>query len=55
MIVPLYISGVAPASYRGRMRAFDNLSVTFEKFVAPGSHKPVEEGRKHGEPLSGLE
>ncbi|KAF2854699.1 myo-inositol transporter [Plenodomus tracheiphilus IPT5] len=34
MIVPLYISELAPAKYRGRMIAFSNCSVTFGQFVA---------------------
>ncbi|KAH7132465.1 general substrate transporter [Dendryphion nanum] len=34
MIVPLYISELAPAKYRGRMVAFNNMSVTFGQFVA---------------------
>lgn len=34
MIVPLYISEIAPAKYRGRMVAFNNSSVTFGQLVA---------------------
>ncbi|KAI5458695.1 general substrate transporter [Mariannaea sp. PMI_226] len=34
MIVPLYIGELAPAKYRGRMIAFDNLSVTFGQLVS---------------------
>jgi len=34
MIVPLYISELAPAKYRGRMIAFNNMSVTFGQFLA---------------------
>ncbi|KAF2014872.1 putative transporter [Aaosphaeria arxii CBS 175.79] len=34
MIVPLYISELAPAKYRGRMVAFNNMSVTFGQFLA---------------------
>ena len=34
MVVPLYISELAPAKYRGRMIAFNNMSVTFGQFVA---------------------
>jgi SP family myo-inositol transporter-like MFS transporter 13 len=34
MIVPLYISELAPAKYRGRMIAFNNMSVTFGQFFA---------------------
>ncbi|KIX10226.1 uncharacterized protein Z518_01307 [Rhinocladiella mackenziei CBS 650.93] len=34
MIVPLYIGELAPAKYRGRMIAFNNMSVTFGQFVA---------------------
>ncbi|KAF2737841.1 general substrate transporter [Polyplosphaeria fusca] len=34
MIVPLYISELAPAKYRGRMVAFNNMSVTFGQFFA---------------------
>lgn len=36
MIVPLYISELAPAQYRGRMIAFNNMSVTFGQFLASG-------------------
>lgn len=36
MIVPLYISELAPAKYRGRMIAFNNMSVTFGQFLASG-------------------
>lgn len=34
MVVPLYISELAPAKYRGRMIAFNNMSVTFGQFLA---------------------
>ncbi|KAL1654913.1 hypothetical protein SLS61_002662 [Didymella pomorum] len=34
MIVPLYISELAPAKYRGRMVAFNNMSVTFGQLLA---------------------
>jgi SP family myo-inositol transporter-like MFS transporter 13 len=34
MVVPLYISELAPAKYRGRMIAFNNMSVTFGQFIA---------------------
>jgi MFS transporter, SP family, solute carrier family 2 (myo-inositol transporter), member 13 len=34
MIVPLYISEIAPAKYRGRMVAFNNTSVTLGQLVA---------------------
>lgn len=34
MIAPLFISEIAPARYRGRMIAFNNLSVTFGQFIA---------------------
>lgn len=34
MIVPLYIGELAPAKYRGRMIAFNNMSVTFGQFLA---------------------
>ncbi|KAJ4300947.1 hypothetical protein N0V90_003036 [Kalmusia sp. IMI 367209] len=34
MICPLYISELAPAKYRGRMVAFNNMSVTFGQFFA---------------------
>ncbi|KAF2176578.1 putative transporter [Zopfia rhizophila CBS 207.26] len=34
MVVPLYISELAPAKYRGRMIAFNNVSVTFGQFIA---------------------
>ncbi|CAP93035.1 myo-inositol transporter [Penicillium rubens] len=34
MIVPLYIGELAPAQYRGRMVAFNNMSVTFGQFLA---------------------
>ncbi|KAL2436833.1 Myo-inositol transporter 1 [Exophiala dermatitidis] len=34
MIVPLYIGELAPAKYRGRMIAFNNMSVTFGQLVA---------------------
>lgn len=34
MVVPLYISELAPAKYRGRMIAFNNMSVTFGQFFA---------------------
>ncbi|PSN65455.1 putative transporter [Corynespora cassiicola Philippines] len=34
MIVPLYISELAPAKYRGRMVAFNNMSVTLGQFIA---------------------
>jgi MFS transporter, SP family, solute carrier family 2 (myo-inositol transporter), member 13 len=33
MIVPLYIGELAPAKYRGRMIAFNNMSVTFGQMV----------------------
>ncbi|KAJ8114786.1 hypothetical protein OPT61_g3411 [Boeremia exigua] len=36
MVVPLYISELAPAKYRGRMIAFNNMSVTFGQFMASG-------------------
>ncbi|OQE21730.1 hypothetical protein PENSTE_c011G04798 [Penicillium steckii] len=34
MIVPLYIGELAPAKYRGRMVAFNNMSVTFGQLIA---------------------
>ena len=34
MVVPLYISELAPAKYRGRMIAFNNMSVTFGQLIA---------------------
>ncbi|KAI0011895.1 general substrate transporter [Xylariaceae sp. FL0662B] len=34
MIVPLYIGELAPAKYRGRMIAFNNMSVTFGQLLA---------------------
>ncbi|KAE8154596.1 general substrate transporter [Aspergillus avenaceus] len=34
MIVPLYIGEIAPAKYRGRMVAFNNMSVTFGQLLA---------------------
>lgn len=34
MVVPLYISELAPAKYRGRMISFANMSVTFGQFLA---------------------
>ncbi|CAK1360802.1 Myo-inositol transporter 1 [Cercospora beticola] len=34
MIVPVYIGELAPAKYRGRMIAFNNMSVTFGQLVA---------------------
>ena len=34
MICPLYISELAPAKYRGRMVAFNNMSVTFGQLFA---------------------
>lgn len=34
MVVPLYISELAPARFRGRMVAFNNMSVTFGQFLA---------------------
>ncbi|OQV01494.1 hypothetical protein CLAIMM_06841 isoform 2 [Cladophialophora immunda] len=34
MICPLYIGELAPAKYRGRMIAFNNMSVTFGQLVA---------------------
>ena len=34
MIVPLYIGELAPAKYRGRMIAFNNMSVTFGQLAA---------------------
>ncbi|UNI15407.1 hypothetical protein JDV02_001942 [Purpureocillium takamizusanense] len=36
MIVPLYIGEIAPAKYRGRMIAFDNMSVTLGQLVSYG-------------------
>lgn len=36
MIAPLFIGEIAPAQYRGRMIAFNNLSVTFGQLVASG-------------------
>ncbi|KAB8070617.1 general substrate transporter [Aspergillus leporis] len=34
MVVPLYIGEIAPAQYRGRMVAFNNMSVTFGQLLA---------------------
>ncbi|KAK9854831.1 uncharacterized protein MYU51_002999 [Penicillium brevicompactum] len=34
MIVPMYIGEIAPAQYRGRMVAFNNMSVTFGQLLA---------------------
>lgn len=34
MVVPLYIGELAPAKYRGRLIAFNNMSVTFGQLVA---------------------
>ncbi|KAF2475058.1 putative transporter [Lindgomyces ingoldianus] len=34
MVCPLYISELAPAKYRGRMIAFNNMSVTFGQLLA---------------------
>ncbi|KFZ24403.1 hypothetical protein V502_01121 [Pseudogymnoascus sp. VKM F-4520 (FW-2644)] len=34
MIIPLYIGELAPAKYRGRMIAFDNMSVTLGQLVS---------------------
>ena len=34
MIVPLYIGELAPAKYRGRMIAFNNMSVTLGQLIA---------------------
>ncbi|KAJ5119114.1 hypothetical protein N7526_010751 [Penicillium atrosanguineum] len=34
MIVPMYIGELAPARYRGRMVAFNNMSVTFGQLLA---------------------
>ncbi|KAH6896537.1 general substrate transporter [Thelonectria olida] len=34
MIIPLYIGELAPAKYRGRMIAFDNMSVTFGQLIS---------------------
>ncbi|PPJ58306.1 hypothetical protein CBER1_04510 [Cercospora berteroae] len=34
MIVPVYIGELAPAKYRGRMIAFNNMSVTFGQLIA---------------------
>lgn len=34
MIVPMYIGELAPAKYRGRMIAFNNMSVTFGQLIA---------------------
>ncbi|TEA15147.1 Myo-inositol transporter 1 [Colletotrichum sidae] len=34
MIIPLYIGELAPAKHRGRMIAFDNMSVTFGQLLA---------------------
>lgn len=34
MIIPLYIGEIAPAKYRGRMIAFDNVSVTFGQLIS---------------------
>lgn len=34
MVVPLYIGELAPAKYRGRMIAFNNMSVTFGQLIA---------------------
>ncbi|RYP91142.1 hypothetical protein DL770_002738 [Monosporascus sp. CRB-9-2] len=34
MIIPLYIGEIAPSRYRGRMIAFDNLSVTFGQLIS---------------------
>lgn len=34
MIVPLYIGEIAPAKYRGRMIAFNNMSVTLGQLIA---------------------
>lgn len=34
MIIPLYIGELSPAKYRGRMIAFDNLSITLGQLVS---------------------
>ncbi|RFU26479.1 hypothetical protein B7463_g9864, partial [Scytalidium lignicola] len=34
MIIPLYIGELAPAKYRGRMIAFDNMSVTLGQLIS---------------------
>jgi SP family myo-inositol transporter-like MFS transporter 13 len=34
MVIPLYIGELAPAKYRGRMIAFDNMSVTLGQLVS---------------------
>ncbi|KZL66736.1 myo-inositol transporter [Colletotrichum tofieldiae] len=34
MIIPLYIGELAPAKHRGRMIAFDNMSVTFGQLIS---------------------
>ncbi|OLN89792.1 Myo-inositol transporter 1-like protein 3 [Colletotrichum chlorophyti] len=34
MIIPLYIGELAPARHRGRMIAFDNMSVTFGQLIS---------------------
>lgn len=36
MVIPLYIGELAPAKYRGRMIAFDNMSVTLGQLVSYG-------------------
>ncbi len=36
MVIPLYIGEMAPAKYRGRMIAFDNMSVTLGQLISYG-------------------
>lgn len=48
MIVPLYIGELAPAKYRGRMVAFNNMSVTFGQLIASAIGAGLAEVRGEG-------
>lgn len=48
MIAPLFIGEIAPARYRGRMIAFNNLSVTFGQFVASALGAGFQHAGPHG-------
>ena len=48
MVVPLYIGELAPARYRGRMIAFNNMSVTFGQLIASAIGAGLAEVRGEG-------
>ena len=48
MVVPLYIGELAPAKYRGRMIAFNNMSVTFGQLIASAIGAGLAEVKREG-------